>query len=62
MIRKIVIGAAASAALLFAGSAGAQTPPPTDAASGLPFCSAKVKDRCIQRSDIRAAKAAAKAS
>lgn len=62
MISRIAIGAAASAALLFAVSAGAQTPPPTEPTSGLPFCSAKVKDRCIQRSDVKAAKAAAKAS
>lgn len=61
MISKIVLGAAASTALLFAASAGAQTAAPTNEASGLPYCSAKVKDRCIQKSDIKREKAAAKA-
>jgi hypothetical protein len=58
MISKIVLGAAASTALLFAASAGAQTPPPTNEATGLPYCSAKVKDRCIQKSDVARNKAA----
>lgn len=53
------MGAIAAAALAFAVSASAQTPPPTNEASGLPYCSAKVKDRCIQKSDLK--KAAAKA-
>jgi hypothetical protein len=59
MFIKFAMGAAAGAALAFAASAGAQTPPPTNEATGLPYCSAKVKDRCIQKSDIK--KAAAKA-
>jgi hypothetical protein len=59
MISRITMGAIAGAALAFAASAGAQTPPPTNEASGLPYCSAKVKDRCIQKSDIRREKAAA---
>jgi hypothetical protein len=61
MISKFAMGAIAGAALAFAGAASAQTPPPTNEATGLPYCSAKVKDRCIQKSDIRAQKAAAKA-
>jgi hypothetical protein len=60
MVSKFVLGAAAGAALLFAGAAGAQTPP-TNEATGLPYCSAKVKDRCVQKSDLKAQKAAAKA-
>lgn len=59
MSRSIAMGAIAAAALAFAVSASAQTPPPTNEASGLPYCSAKVKDRCIQKSDLK--KAAAKA-
>ncbi len=61
MLNKFAMGAAAAAALALATAAGAQTPPPTNEATGLPYCSAKVKDRCIQKSDIRAQKAAAKA-
>jgi hypothetical protein len=61
MVIKFVLGAAAGAALLFAGAAGAQTAAPTNEATGLPYCSAKVKDRCIQKSDIKREKAAAKA-
>lgn len=53
------MGAVAAAALAFAVSASAQTTPPTNEATGLPYCSAKVKDRCIQKSDVK--KAAAKA-
>jgi hypothetical protein len=60
MISKFVLGAAAAAALAFAGAAGAQTPPPTNEATRLPYCSAKVKDRCVQKSDLK--KAAAKAA
>ena len=59
MNRKFALGAIAGTALAFAGAASAQTPPPTNEASGLPYCSAKVKDRCIQKSDIRREKAAA---
>jgi hypothetical protein len=58
MFAKIILGAAASTALLLATSAGAQTPPPANEATGLPYCSAKVKDRCIQRSDVARNKAA----
>ena len=61
MSRMIAMGAVAAAALAFAASASAQTPPPTNEATGLPYCSAKVKDRCIQKSDIKREKAAAKA-
>jgi hypothetical protein len=62
MISKIALGAVSGAALAFAVSASAQAPAaPVEATSGLPYCSAKVKDRCIQKSDVRAAKAAAKA-
>lgn len=60
MSKMITMGAVAAAALAFAVSASAQTPP-TNEASGLPYCSAKVKDRCIQKSDIKREKAAAKA-
>ena len=59
MHKMIAMGAVAAAALGFAVAASAQTPPPTNEASGLPYCSAKVKDRCIQKSDLK--KAAAKA-
>ncbi|MFN7399695.1 MAG: hypothetical protein ACK5SX_11700 [Sandaracinobacter sp.] len=61
MVIKFVLGAAAGAALLFAGAAGAQTAAPTNEATGLPYCSAKVKDRCVQKSDLKAQKAAAAA-
>jgi hypothetical protein len=61
MISKIALGAVASAALMFAATAGAQTPPPTNEATGLPYCSAKVKDRCIQKSDLKGGKPAPKA-
>jgi hypothetical protein len=61
MISKFVLGAAAGAAIAFATAASAQTAAPTNEATGLPYCSAKVKDRCIQKSDIKAQKAAAKA-
>ena len=40
--------------IALAASASAQTKAPAvDSASGLPFCSAQVKDRCIQKSDLR---------
>jgi hypothetical protein len=58
MTGKIILGMTAGAALAFAASAGAQTAPPTNEATGLPYCSAKVKDRCIQKSDIKREKAA----
>jgi hypothetical protein len=58
MMGRIMMGALTGAALAFAASAGAQTAPPTNEATGLPYCSAKVKDRCIQKSDIRREKAA----
>lgn len=61
MISKIVFGAAATAALMFTAQSGAIAKSHADEASGLPFCTAKVKDRCIQKSDVKAAKAAAKA-
>ncbi len=44
---------AATAALAFAAPALAQKPAPVHADSGLPFCSASVKDRCIQKVDLR---------
>ena len=53
------MGAVAAAALAFAVSASAQTTPPTNEATGLPYCSAKVKDRCIQKSDVKRERAAA---
>ena len=59
MQKMIVMGAVAAAALGFAVAVSAQTPPPTNEATGLPYCSAKVKDRCIQKSDIKREKAAA---
>lgn len=51
MMIRIAMGAIAGAALAFAGAASAQTP--THAETGLPFCSATVKDRCIQKVDLR---------
>ncbi len=61
MVSKIALGVFAGAALSFAGVASAQAAPPTNEATGLPYCSAKVKDRCVQKSDLKAQKAAAKA-
>jgi hypothetical protein len=61
MKRTFALGIIAGTALAFAGAASAQTPPPTNEATGLPYCSAKVKDRCVQKSDLKAQKAAAKA-
>lgn len=61
MQKMIAMGAVAAAALGFAVAVSAQTPPTTNEATGLPYCSAKVKDRRIQKSDIKRAKAAAKA-
>ncbi|WP_199555187.1 hypothetical protein [Sandaracinobacteroides hominis] len=58
MSNKIAMGAFAGLALVFAVSANAQAAPaapagPVSAETGLPFCSAKVKDRCVQRSDLK---------
>ncbi len=60
MTTSITTAILAAAGLLLAASASAQTQtprapkaPPTDAASGLPFCSAQVKDQCIQKSDLK---------
>lgn len=58
MSTKFLMGAFAGAALAFAVSANAQAPAapatgPVSAETGLPFCSAKVKDRCVQRSDLK---------
>lgn len=61
MNKTFALGIIAGTALAFAGAASAQTPPPTNEATGLPYCSAKVKDRCVQKSDLKAQKAAAKA-
>jgi hypothetical protein len=64
MISKFAMGVVVSAGLAFAVSASAQTAPPaTPGADGFPFCSAKVKDRCIQKSDLkREGKSTAKAA
>lgn len=51
MMIRIAMGAVAGATLAFAGVASAQAP--THAETGLPFCSATVKDRCIQKVDLR---------
>lgn len=60
--RSAIAGIAlACAGTAFPVVAAAQTPPPMNEGSGLPYCSAKVKDRCIQKSDVRREKAAAKA-
>lgn len=48
---RIAMGAVAGAAMLMAGAASAQAP--VHAETGLPFCSATVKDRCIQKVDLR---------
>ncbi len=56
-----ILGLCAVSTLLLAVPASAQTAPPANEATGLPYCSAKVKDKCIQRSDIAREKAAAKA-
>lgn len=56
MINKFAMGIVASVGLAFAVSASAQTPAPAGpvhADSGLPFCSAKVKDRCVQKTDLK---------
>ncbi|MFN3371323.1 MAG: hypothetical protein ACK4Z0_07325 [Sphingomonadaceae bacterium] len=51
MMTKIAMGVVAGVALAFAGAASAQAP--THAETGLPFCSATVKDRCIQKVDLK---------
>lgn len=56
MISKFAMGVVASVGLAFAVSAGAQTAAPAgpvSAETGLPFCTAKVKDRCVQKSDLK---------
>lgn len=53
MISKFAMGVMAGAGLAFAVSASAQTAAPVHAESGLPFCTAKVKDRCVQRTDLK---------
>lgn len=55
MISKFAMGFVASVGLAFAVSASAQTAPagPVSAETGLPFCSAKLKDRCVQKSDLK---------
>lgn len=48
------MGVVAGFALAFAVSASAQAPAaPVSAETGLPFCTAKVKDRCVQKSDLK---------
>lgn len=47
-------GLAAAAAVAFAGSAvPAAAQAPVHAETGMPFCSASVKDRCIQKIDLK---------
>ena len=54
MANKFAMGIVAAAGLAFAASASAQAPAATTHAdSGLPFCSAKVKDKCIQKVDLK---------
>lgn len=56
MISKFAMGFVASVGLAFAVSASAQAPAPAgpvSAETGLPFCTAKVKDRCVQKSDLK---------
>jgi hypothetical protein len=48
-----ILGLCAAATMLLAAPAVAQTAPPANEATGLPYCSAKVTDKCIQRSDVR---------
>ncbi len=47
------LGAVAVAAGSLAFAAPAEAQQPVHAETGLPFCSATVKDRCIQKSDLR---------
>ena len=53
MISKFAMGVVASVGLAFSVSANAQAAAPVHADSGLPFCSAKVKDRCVQKTDLK---------
>lgn len=48
-----IFGLGTIAAMLLAMPTLAQTAPPANEATGLPYCSAKVTDKCIQRSDAR---------
>ena len=57
-----ILGLGAVSALLLAGPALAQAAPPTHAGTGLPYCSAKMADKCIQRSDARRVDAEAAAA
>lgn len=58
-MNKFAMGVVASVGLAFAVSASAQTAAPAapaapvSAETGLPFCTAKVKDRCVQKSDLK---------
>lgn len=47
-----ILGLGVSAVMLMAMS-HTEKPVPTHAGTGLPFCSAKVTDKCIQRTDAR---------
>ncbi len=56
MTNRFTLAFVAGAAFAFASAAGAQTEAPAgpvSAETGLPFCSAKVKDRCVQKSDLK---------
>lgn len=52
---KTILGVGAAVALAgsFAFAAPATAQQPVHAETGLPFCSATVTDRCIQKSDLR---------
>jgi len=43
----------AGAVMALAAPVSAQKPAAVHADSGMPFCSATVKDRCIQRADLK---------
>lgn len=51
----LALGATAAAAvvMVLAAPVAAQKPAAVHADSGMPFCSATVKDRCVQRSDLK---------
>lgn len=54
MTANFALSLLAAGGIALAASASAQTKAPAvDSASGLPFCSAQVKDKCIQKSDLR---------
>ncbi len=55
-------GLAVVATLVAAGPALAQTAASTNEATGMPYCSAKVQDKCIQKSDARRVEAEKKAA